>query len=417
MFLRYGGALFTYEDEGVLSVDLGTATDGGRHSGLGLDIELEMDSSDVEMDLDAANPVTEVPLLVVEDIETDSDIDPEVPQNLDVQEAVHEACHYHYASLGKIGVLPKGPSRTPINLALANVVPLFRVFRVHVDVRGMKFRFDKSRHWILNKVFVRPFAGPVMGNMAKSVLEERLHKGLEAMSRGAALVLMEAKERAINRRVRAMAENKRKPVGADSEEDGKMKISDVYAALLERGPEIFAYYTDQGPAHTETHAETTGRGIVYSRQTHTQVQQPVASGSMVIPPPALTDDEGNLEDPSLLREEGAMRYPAGADQVHGVGEETKEVTVTVGTGAQLFPGKGGPYGAPKDTGTAGNGLAKDVRRGAEGMLRDIKEGTEQVTDEAGRVKREYENAKGKERRKMRRGGAGVGDWWSPAFDL
>ncbi|KXN82253.1 hypothetical protein AN958_02803, partial [Leucoagaricus sp. SymC.cos] len=416
-YFKYNGSFLEYEDEGVLSIDLGTATGGGRHSGFGLDIELEMDKGDVEIDLHAANAMTGVPILIVEDVDranSDSDLDPDIPPNFDVQEAVYKAGHrqhigehhhtYSHAQLGALAVGSGGPSKLSIDLTLANVIPLFRVLDVHVDMRGVKFRIDNSRHWMLNKMFIEPFAGSLVRAAAKHALEERIRKALEAMSTGMAVIMMEAKERATRRRAKYLS---------------------MCETVVERGPEIFAYYTGAEPVdrrdrarrksvHTETHTELTGRGVVFTKQTHTHIEhQPLASGSMVIPPPGLTDDEGNIEDFGLLREQEIEGESNSTED-----EQIEEVTVAVGAGAQLFPGKGGPYGIPKNTKNAGKAALQEVREGVEHMRGEMQEGYQKVKAD---VQKGYENAKGKERRfcegREREREDAVRDWRSSAFDF
>ncbi|KAF5351172.1 hypothetical protein D9756_008342 [Leucocoprinus leucothites] len=451
-YFKYTGSLIQYEDEGVVSVDLGTATGGGRHSGFGLDIELEMDKGDVEMDLSAANTMTGIPILVVEDADTDSGsdpLDPDVPPNLDVQEAIYEAGHHpsrqpspsrrpgdtsthRRGSLDSPVIGTAGPSRLPIKLALANVLPLFRVLDVQVDLRGVKFKIDESRHWVFNKLFVEPFAGPLIKSTAKQTLEERVRKALEAMASGMALIVKETKERAVRRRVRQLSlyedgQTVRENREFEEEEDGQVKLRDFYAILLERGPEIFAYYTGgKASVDTETHTELTSRGVVFTEQTHTHhVQhQPGILPTMMIPPQGLTDDEGNVDDFGLHREqEREYEREMAGESIQE--EETHEVRVAVGTGAQLFPGKGGPYGAPKDTKGAGKAVLQEVREGVE----QVKQGAEQARESLengyenvkGKVQEGYEGVKGKgrrfgERREREREGARW-DWRSSAFDL
>jgi len=325
--IRYTGSLIRYEDEGIASIDLGTATDEGRHSGLCLDIELEMDKEDVEMNLQTAdtNTTAEIPILIIEDVDNDSDLfDSDIPQNLDVQEIVYEAGHhpsrqhsptprpgnsnYRRRSLEALGC----PSKSSIDLALANVTPLFRVLNVHVNLCGVRFQINQSRHWVFNKLIVEPFAGPLIRSVARQTLEERIRKVLEAMASGMALIMMEAKERAMNRRVRQSVRTRsgsrsRGKTGEDEDvEDGKMKLSDLYATLLERGPEVFRYYTssniDNGIATTtETHTQLTNRGIIFSKQDHAHIQsheqrqQPGISPTMIIPLPGSVDNEGGVE--------------------------------------------------------------------------------------------------------------------------
>jgi hypothetical protein len=412
-------------------MDLGTARDGGgRHSGFGLDVVLEMDSSDVQVDFHAANRMTGIPILVVEDVDLDSELDSDVPQNLDIQERhpEHPPEGSEQVRLpGDVDVVP-GSSKLSIDVALANAIPLFQVVSVGVDMRGVKIKIDKSRHWLLNKLFVEPFGTSFISTAAEHALEERVQKALKAISVGMALIITEAKERALCRHVKYLAKIQRTG-GGDGEaheevEDGNTKISDFYASLIERGPEILSYYI-QGPEPsprerarrksviTETHTELTGKGVVFSKQTHTHIQhQPRASGSMTIPPPGLLDDEGGIEDYELLREQEEESEDSSED------EQIEGLTVAVGSGPQLFPGKGGPYGVPKSTRGAGKRAMRRVREGVEELRDEIQEGYQRAK---GRVEAGQETMVGTERRfterRERERERVVSNWRSSVFDF
>ena len=411
--IRYTGSLIRYEDEGIASIDLGTATDEDRQSDLCLDIELEMDKENVEMNLQAANTNTtaEIPVLIIEDVDNDSELlDPDIPQNLDVQEIIYEAGHHssrqHSSSphpgdsnhRRRSSEALDCPSKSSINLALANVTPLFRVLNVDVNLCGVRFQINQSRHWVFNKLIVEPFAGPLIRSVARQTIEEGIRKVLEAMASGMALIMMEAKERAANRRVRQSvrtrsgSRSRGKTDEDEDEEDGKMKLSDLYATLLERGPEVFRYYTssniDNGSATTtEMHTELTNRGIIFSKQDHAHIQghkqrqqpsiKPSISPTMIIPLPGSVDNEGDVEG-----DENSM------NECPESSSEEAQVRVAVGAGAQLFPGKGGPYDVPKDTNRTGKTVLQEVEDSVQEARTNIEEGYE-------RIKGRYERGKGK----------------------
>jgi len=427
--IRYTGSLIRYEDEGIASIDLGTATDEDRQSGLCLDIELEMDKENVEMNLQTANTNTtaEIPILIIEDVDNDSELlDPNIPQNLDVQEVIYEAGHhpsrqhspsprpghenYRRRSFEALGC----PSKSSIDLALADVTPLFRVLNVHANLRGVRFQINQSRHWVFNRLIVEPFAGPLIRSVVKQTLEERIRKVLEAVASGMALIMMEAKERAVNRRVRRSVHTRsgsqsRGETGED-EEDGKMKFSDLYATLLERGPEVFRYYTssnvDNGTA-TTTETELTNRGIIFSKQDHAHIQgheqqqQPGISPTMIIPLSGSVDNEGGVGG-----DENSM------NECPESSSEEAQVRVAVGTGAQLFPGKGGPYDVPKNTNRTSKIVLQEVEDSVQEARANIEEGYE-------RIKGGYERGKGKGKRftKQREHECEERGWRSSAFDF
>ncbi|KAF9444373.1 hypothetical protein P691DRAFT_763456 [Macrolepiota fuliginosa MF-IS2] len=418
-YYRYSGALFTYEDEGLLGVDLGTSpSSGGKNPGLSIDVELEVDNSDIEMDLSDTLIIgtsgVELPLLVIEDVDdtgsttSESDIDPDAPQNFDVQEAISEAVHtattirvHEHTSISKQHPGPGSTTaKVPIEVVLAHTTPLFKVLTVAISLSNLKFRFEKSKHWIINKLLVQPFAlNSILGKVARGVLEEKVKRFLEAVGRGAGVILGEAQRRAFDRREITVQSGIECRSGVDwvyvEEEEGEgMKLSDLYAALLDRGPEIFAYYGGSGPELCKPgRVEVDSGRIVYMQKG----QQPVASGGMVIRPHGGGEDEGNSED----------EYIGDEDEIgYSVSKGTEEDVMIANAGPQLFPGKGGPhYGAP------GRGEGSDVNVSA--IVR------ERVDMGIGRAKQAYGyleqeekvNKKGWEREVK------AGDWRSLAFDF
>lgn len=438
--IRYTGSLVRYEDEGIASIDLGTATDGSRRSGFCLDIELEMDKGNVEMNLQTANANTtaDIPILIIEDVDNNSELlDHDIPQNLDVQEIIYEAGHHpsrqpstsprpgnsSYRSRSSEALTC--PSKPSINIALANVTPLFRVLDVHVDLYGVRFQIDQSRHWVFNKLIIEPFAGPLIRSVARQTLEERVRKVLEAVASGVALIIMEAKERAVNRRVRqsvrahGTSRFRRRTGECEDEEDGKMKLSDLYAAFLERGPEIFRYYTNSDiDAATETHAELTNRGIILSKQTHTHIQRhqrhsPAISPTTIIPLPGSANDGENVEDIEFPSQQEREDESSVAERPKSSSEET-QMRVAVGTGAQLFPGKGGPYDAMKNTTRIGKTALQEVENSVQEAKTNIEEGYE-------RIKGGYQQGKGKGKRFTKQRECECEcegrDWRSSVFDF
>jgi len=392
-----------------------------------------MDKENVKMNLQRANTNTtaEIPILIIEDVDNDSELlDPDIPQNLDVQEIIYEAGHhpsrqhspsprpgdrnFRRRSLEALGC----PSKSSIDLALANVMPLFRVLNVHVNLCGVKFQINQSRHWVFNKLIVEPFAGPLIRSIARQTLEERIRKVLEAVASSMTLIMMEAKERAVNRRVRQSARTRsgsrsQRETGEDEdEEDGKMKLSDLYATFLERGPEIFRYYTgsnvDNGTATTtETRTELTNQGIIFSKRDHAHIQghhqrqQPGISPTMIIPLSGSVDNEGGVDG-----DENSMnKCPESSS-------EEAQVRVAVGTGAQLFRGKGGPYDFSRNINRTDKTVLQEIEDSVQDARSNIEDGYE-------RIKRGHERGKGKgkEFTKRREHECEVRDWRSSAFDF
>jgi hypothetical protein len=60
---------------------------------------------------------------------------------------------------------------------------LFKVLEVKVDVPGLKFTLDNSRHWVFNKVILQPLAGPIIRRLLSFVLSAQIRNGLDTLNR------------------------------------------------------------------------------------------------------------------------------------------------------------------------------------------------------------------------------------------
>jgi hypothetical protein len=58
----------------------------------------------------------------------------------------------------------------------------FRVVAVKSSLPGLTFTLSKSKHYILNKLFVQPLAGPLVAKIVTELLEEQLRKVLEDLA-------------------------------------------------------------------------------------------------------------------------------------------------------------------------------------------------------------------------------------------
>lgn len=362
-----------------------------------MNVELEVDSSDVEMNLLNAKTTTTIPALVVEDMDATAGVQSYGSPNTLQNQSTGEFVNIINTDRGT-NALSVDRSRTPIELALPNVTPLFRVIGVHADLRGIKFRMDRSRHYILNKLFVEPFGGIIVGDIVKSVLEERIHKGLEVASRCLALVLTEAKERAFSRQNKITTKGKRgRPTPEEVEADGEMRMSDVFDVLVERGPDILAYYAgDRDPQdrsiHTQREVTLDATGVVYSRRTRVRFQEPLATRSAIISPISSINNEDAGGDVRMSREGERTENTSSGEETNSVVEDEEEMTVALGIGPQLFPERGGLYHATKGTETAQPGL----------------------TEEMGEPWQMYQSATGRGKQKMVWEGGGT--WRSLVFD-
>jgi hypothetical protein len=60
---------------------------------------------------------------------------------------------------------------------------LFKVLEVKVDVPGLKFTLDETRHWFFNKVILQPLAGPIIRKLLSVVLSAQIRSGLDTLNR------------------------------------------------------------------------------------------------------------------------------------------------------------------------------------------------------------------------------------------
>ncbi|KAL1737527.1 hypothetical protein EV714DRAFT_266328 [Schizophyllum commune] len=118
-YAKYKGWL-SYEDEGLLSVDIGAPEGSG-----GLEIGIDIDFPENAIDVDAT-----------ENTGTDTD-----------------------------------------------TVPAFTVIEVHVRLSGLALTIDRSKHWLLNKLLLQPLSGPTLSVVLASVLEGKIREGLEGVAR------------------------------------------------------------------------------------------------------------------------------------------------------------------------------------------------------------------------------------------
>jgi len=139
-YVRYKGwrDLIGYEDQGLLSIEVGERQ--ARGQGLSIDVELEFEG---EQDTGRADP--------------------------------------HSALLDSVGDAMAEES-------------LFRVTDVKVDVPGLQFSIDRSRYWILNKALLQPLAGAAARTAASYVLAQQIRTVLESCGRLGARVKRKAEE-------------------------------------------------------------------------------------------------------------------------------------------------------------------------------------------------------------------------------
>ena len=188
----------TYEDEGVLIVDVGMGATG---AGFGIDVEVEIESGSVPLEHEE-NVV--IPAIFIHGEEeqqvNDGDDDGDGPPNIDIQKAVAQAAHSFAAvaspaAAAEINVSCHNMSKpTP---AIAK--PPFRVVDVEITLRGLNFKIDQSHHWILNKLVLQPLVGPTVSHLVKEALEDKVRTGLEELSQGLGDAIVDVRRNAAAR--------------------------------------------------------------------------------------------------------------------------------------------------------------------------------------------------------------------------
>ncbi|KAJ7076086.1 hypothetical protein B0H15DRAFT_955917 [Mycena belliarum] len=182
--------------------------------------------------------------------------------------------------------------------------PLFRLVDVNVAVPGLAFTIKHSKHWILNNAVLQPLAAPVVRLVLKSVLEQQIRTGVERADRVVSAIAEEAER--INARKRAPGESP--------------SMEDYWRATFLTAPAFFE--KRKSGAVVETHTAPTFKGIIQTTTT-------------------LSEDPSTSSPP-------------------------EQTILAVGGGAQLFPNKGGPYGADEVT-------TGEIAREAVGEIQDAVE--------------------------------------------
>ena len=376
-YFKYFGGLFDYEDEGLLSVDVGMDS---LHSGLGADIEVEIENSNVEFD---SGDISEIMIEHEELIEHSG--------NRDIQEAV--------ANNGS-GVMRL--ERDIITNVDSPPEPLFHVMDVKVALSGLKFKIGKSRHWILNKL-LQPLVGPVIARVVRQALEDKIRLGLRDLALSLGAVAKDAKQKGEIRRAkersRLVQEDPDSGKGLleeDVVEGPREFLTDWWSAVLQIGPMVLGYDIQNGDKvgdgqgkvveETNTRTEATMKGIVHSSNTKT-TEQPKGTPVMVY----------NKASRSM---EIVNHDIEGRDS----SSHSEETVVAIGGGAQLFPGKGG-------NGHEGQqGLLEGVRESAKKAVNEVAEGL----DEAGEAIERLEDRWGERKQAEKRSSE---TWKSDAFEF
>ncbi|KAI0746172.1 hypothetical protein C8Q76DRAFT_706217 [Earliella scabrosa] len=331
-----------YEDEGLVSVDVGMPSSGAgssspdpRGTGLSLDIELEFESGKGDQTTG------------------------------------------WMAFFGETGANSDGHDE-------ASFAPLFKVTSVHVDVPGLDVALAQSKHWILNALVVQPLAGPVARAAVGWVLGGQVRAALEAFAEMGGRVRAGARKQAVERRRRdgtgGVVEDREddsevEEVGAEDWWDALAAEVGMSRDAQEDDPDNEGDEDDENEPLVETHTRATMQGIV--RTTVTQASPSAEPGESVL---------------------------------------------AVGIGAQVLPGKGGPYGASapevlediQGVQVRGREEARDALQDVEAAGKRLEEAVREGVGRAVREREEVEEAgtRGQVRTRIEREQMG---WRSSAF--
>lgn len=236
---------------------------------------------------------------------------------------------------------------------------LFRVLDAKVDVPGLAFSMNQTRHWLFNTLVTQPLLGPLVRTGISFVLSAQIKSGLEALN--ARLSTLRDKSQAMHK--------------GDS---SALSIADYWAAVTHSeeatppSPETLggsASHSQEHEIHKHVETEATTKGIIRTTVT---------------------------ENPD---------------------GETHETLLAIGISEQVLPGLGGPNVEPSSTLVdEGRSALNDLDR----VRQDATNRVGQVRDEAveaSEVVRSRLVAAGERMQQGRSLFAKKSDWKSSAFDL
>jgi hypothetical protein len=255
----------------------------------------------------------------------------------------------------------------------------------------------------------------------REALEERVRTSVKALASGLGEVVRDASRRREERRVMRL----RDPHKHEAfEEEGLGEIvANWWGAVMAKGPAIFGRSTEardgggnsdiEVEVGTQTSAEATTKGVIFTNTTTTTTNATDQRHST----PAVVYDKptGSMQIVDLTMEaSGTPLLPLPQQNV-----EEEETIVAIGAGAQLFPGKAGPYGGS-------NGDEERLASGSSGdVVHDIYNGTKKAVNgvvegvQMGKGVVEGAEERGQERAKKgpENGPGGSRTWRSDAFNF
>lgn len=236
---------------------------------------------------------------------------------------------------------------------------LFRVLDAKVDVPGLAFSLDQTRHWIFNTLVTQPLLGPLVRTGISLVLSAQIKAGLEALNNH--LCTLRDKAQAMH--------------GGDSSD---LSIEDYWAAFTQSKEAV--------PTSSDQSVHSASPSQEQELQTHVETE---ATTKGIIRTTITENPNG----------------------------ETQETVLAIGIGEQVLPGLGGPDVEPSST------LANEGRAALDDLdqvRKNAKEQVGQVRDEAveaNEVARSRLLAAGTRMQQGRSRFAKNPDWKSSAFDL
>ncbi|KAI0049046.1 hypothetical protein FA95DRAFT_1557314 [Auriscalpium vulgare] len=90
-------------------------------------------------------------------------------------------------------VLPNGASSPNLGADAS----LFRVDDVVIDIPGLRFTFEKSKHWILNALLIQPVSGPIVRAIIRRILQAQIRALLDNLGESLARVSLVAEAEAV----------------------------------------------------------------------------------------------------------------------------------------------------------------------------------------------------------------------------
>jgi hypothetical protein len=238
---------------------------------------------------------------------------------------------------------------------------ILRVLEAKVDVPGLTFSLDQTRHWIFNKLVTEPLLGPLVRTAVSLVLSSQIKGALEALN----LKLCATRDEAVALK------------GANS---GPLRLEDYWEALLrpnepsptQSSPSVDEIVNEDPRLELTTHVQTeaTGKGIIRT---------------------TIVED--------------------------GEGEPQSETVLAIGIGEQILPGLGGPNTEPPPTLVEQGREALDeldqVRKKAKTTIESTRDeandATEQIRQRAASAGERLQRKKSRMEKNP--------DWRSHAFDL